>query len=441
MSARELVVCLTGKEVGRVVQNTHGRLQFTYAESWLRASDAYPLSLSMPLQVQPHGHARIDAFLWGLLPDNAAILRSWSKRFQVSARNAFALLGEVGEDCAGAVQFARPERIEALLTAGRGRVTWLSETDVAERLRALRADVGAWRMGGDTGQFSLAGAQPKTALLFDRGRWGIPSGRTPTTHILKPPNAQLDGFAENEHFCLELGRALGLPTAHSRVMHFGDEPAIVVERYDRLRMPKGWVRIHQEDLCQALGVSPARKYQNDGGPGARTIVDVLRTHSSATDEDTATFVGALIFNYLIAGTDAHAKNYSLLIAPAERVRLAPLYDLASVLPYARFDVNRVKLAMKVGDKYRLRDITAREWRKAATDFRMDPEAVVARVVRMTEEMPDRTEDLANKLRAAGLDHPVIDRLRTRLIGRARADLTSLRRTGNVRGQEIHRSAG
>lgn len=106
----------------------------------------------------------------------------------------------------------------------------------------------------------------------------------------------------------------------------------MVERYDRIRQRDRWVRIHQEDLCQALGIHPARKYENEGGPNAAKIVELLRSQSSAPEEDISSFVDSLIFNWLIAGTDAHAKNFSLLLGSQGAVRLAPFYDLASVLP-------------------------------------------------------------------------------------------------------------
>ena len=249
MNERELILLLGGTESGRVLQERHGRLRFVYAASWRESPTAYPLSLAMPPQAAEHGSATIDAWLWGLLPDNSSILQRWAARFQVCARNAFALTSQVGEDCAGAVQLVRSERMDAMEEGARGRIEWLTEADIAGRLRALRSDPAAWRRPQDMGQFTLAGAQPKTALLFDKDRWGIPSGRIPTTHILKPPTGMFAGFPENEHFCLELARALGLPAAESRVIHFCAEIAFMVERYDRVRTPAGWIRIHQEDLC------------------------------------------------------------------------------------------------------------------------------------------------------------------------------------------------
>ncbi|HEX7124790.1 MAG TPA: type II toxin-antitoxin system HipA family toxin [Thermodesulfobacteriota bacterium] len=416
---RELIALLDGREVGRVRRDRRGRLSFAYDDRWRAAPRAYPLSLSMPLAAAEHGHTVVESFLWGLLPDNPIVLERWAKRFQVSPRNAFALIANVGEDCAGAVQFVRPERLESLLAGKPGDIAWLDEKDIAARLRTLRADHAAWRSPGDTGQFSLAGAQPKTALLFEDGRWGVPSGRTPTTHILKPPTGEFDGHIENEHFCLSLARALGLPTAVSRVMRFEDEIAIVVERYDRVRTPAGLARVHQEDTCQALGLPPTKKYENEGGPGARDIAGLLRLHSRSRDEDVATFVDALAFNWLIAGTDAHAKNYSLLIGSAGGVRLAPLYDLASALPYGDLDPYRLTLAMKVGGTDRLRDIGARDWQRLARELRLDPDAVVSRIDGLASRLPDLAADTRREALDQGLAHPIVARLAEAAAARAR----------------------
>lgn len=250
------------------------------SDAWRNDPNAYPLSLSIPLGSTTHGHARIEAFLWGLLPDNDRVLQNWGKRFQVSPKNVFRLITHVGEDCAGAVQFVSPDRLETLIAEPAAKeLQWLTEEDVAERLRTLRADHSAWRAASDTGQFSLAGAQPKTALLFERKRWGVPSGRIPTTNILKPPTGEWDGHAENEHFSLQLSRALGLIVPNSSVLRLQDEIAIVVERYGRARAGSRWLRIHQEDMCQALGLHPTRKYESDGGPGIRRIVELLREQS------------------------------------------------------------------------------------------------------------------------------------------------------------------
>jgi serine/threonine-protein kinase HipA len=414
----ELTALLGGREVGRILQDRRGRLAFAYDESWRGDPDAYPLSLSMPLAASEHGPGPVEAFLWGLLPDNVQILDRWARRFRVSPRNAFALIAHVGEECAGAVQFVRPDRVKALLGGGRRSVQWLESADVAERLRALRVDQSAWRQPGDTGQFSLAGAQPKTALLLENGRWGVPSGRTPTTHILKPPMVELDGHVENEHFCLALARELGLPAAASEVRRFDGEIAIVVERYDRLRIHDGIVRVHQEDVCQALGVMPTRKYESEGGPGVRRIAELLRIQSSARDADLATFLDAIAFNWLIGGSDAHAKNYSILLAAGGQARLAPLYDLGSVLPYPKIDAHKVTLAMKLGGEYRLRAIGPRQWHKLAAELRLDPARVRDRVRELAGAIPDAAATVRGHAHDSGLRHPIVERLAEVLARRA-----------------------
>jgi serine/threonine-protein kinase HipA len=415
----ELVALLDGKEVGHVRNDARARLTFIYDDTWRNAPDAYPLSLSMPLAAREHGPAVVQSFLWGLLPDNEQVLARWATKFQVSARNVFALISHVGEDCAGAVQFVTPERLEAMRSGKEDQVEWLDEADIAKRLKALRADHAAWRLPRDTGQFSLAGAQPKTALLLQNGRWGIPSGRIPTTHILKPPTGHFDGHAENEHLCLMLASRLGLPVASSRVTRFEDEIAIVIERYDRQLSGNTFLRVHQEDVCQALGILPTKKYQNEGGPTPANVIDLLRTHSTDRESDVETFVDALCFNWLIAGPDAHAKNYSLLLAGGPVVRLAPLYDVASILPYDEFDLQRVKLAMKIGGEYKLTQVGLRQWQKFARETRVDEGEVIDALDFMIKYLPDDVEAVRARAHEEGLDNQVIDRLADRLIQRTK----------------------
>jgi serine/threonine-protein kinase HipA len=316
------------------------------------------------------------------------------------------------------VQFVRQERVEALLAPRGQEVDWLSSAEIAERLRQLRVDQAAWRSPSDTGQFSLAGAQPKTALLYDGRRYGVPSGRTPTTHILKPPQPELDGHAENEHLCLGLARALGLPSASSTVQRFEDEVAIVVERYDRHRTGRRWQRVHQEDMCQALSISPNNKYQSEGGPSPSQIIELLRTYSSRHHDDVRTFTNALLFNWLVAGTDAHAKNYSLLLGENGRVRLAPLYDIASAYAYPRLQHQKLKLAMKIGSKYRVHEIGRNSWQSFAKRNRIDEDELLDRAQTMAAAIPDEYATLRKQAAREGIKHPALERLQTTLTQQA-----------------------
>jgi len=174
--ADALILLASGRRLGTVIR-LGDRLTLRYEPAWREFSEAFPLSVSMPLVVAEHSHSHIDAFMRGLLPDNSQVLDQWAKRFHVSPRNPFKLLEHVGEDCAGAIQWIPVERENTLPdTPSAERVTWLSEEELAGRIRMLVENHGSTRASADTGQFSLAGAQPKTALYRDpeSGRWGVP---------------------------------------------------------------------------------------------------------------------------------------------------------------------------------------------------------------------------------------------------------------------------
>jgi serine/threonine-protein kinase HipA len=187
----------------------------------------------MPLSAAEHEGPEVRAFCQGLLPDNESVLERWGRDFHVAGGNPFALLNHVGEDCAGAVQFVLEARIKAML-AHVGGVEPLTEVQIADRLRTLRRDLSAWHLT-DAGQFSLAGAQAKTALYRDAatGQWGDPRGTVATTHILKPAIAGLDDHDLNEHLCLRAAELAGFRTASASVLSFDGERAVVIERYDR----------------------------------------------------------------------------------------------------------------------------------------------------------------------------------------------------------------
>lgn len=404
MGAETLTAFLYDVPAGEL-ERQGDRLSFRYLPSYQSQPDATPLSLSMPTEVNKHGHRVVDAFLRGLLPDNEAVLARWGREHDVSPRNPFALLAHVGEECAGAVQFVRPERIAALAA---GSVEWLDEEDIASRIRMLRQDPTAWQLSGTLGQWSLAGAQAKIALHFDGRSWGKPSGRTPTTHILKPAITGLDDHDLNEHLCLDLARRLGLTAARSQIREFAGERVVIVSRYDRVQTPQGWLRVHQEDMCQALGVAPDRKYQNDGGPSPEQIAQLLRSTAHDADDAVRAFVDALALSWILVGSDAHAKNYSVLLS-GSAVRLAPLYDVASVLPYDDTGGRRLRLPMKIGGSYDPAHVGRDHWARMADAVGLDADATLARVLDLAARTPDAVADAcaAEEIRALGRPLPAL----------------------------------
>ena len=405
----ELVILVEGVIMGRVFEQTKrgGTLSFQYDPGWLELNGAFPLSVSMPLSEAPYRQRFIKTFLVNLLPENPAILEAWEKKYHVSRNNPFALLRHVGEDVPGALQFVQPDRLAEYQDPGPARIQWVTMDQLSKRMALLQKDAAAFRLANDQGRMSLAGAQAKTALYFDGKRWGVPAGRVPTSHILKPRIPGFDGIVENEHLCQDIAARCGLVAARSFVLSL-DEPVIVVERFDRLPHPDPALilrRVHQEDMCQALQKLPGEKYQESRGSGVETIVRLIRDVSTANTEDVWRFIDANILNYLIGGTDAHAKNYSLLLGANRQVRLSPLYDVSTQLPYK----NKIpqRLAMKIGRFYEIASITAADWESLARRCKLDEAQMIERVSALAQMLPDqiaasRDQALREKLNAPSI---------------------------------------
>jgi serine/threonine-protein kinase HipA len=416
-----LTVIMEGHPIGEVERQGTGALRLRFDDRYSSDPTATPLSVSMPPTRREHGDARIRPWLWGLLPDNGDVLARWGLEFSVSVSSPFGLLGtQVGHDCAGAVQFCLPDDVDHLLDRP-GAIEWLTEREVAARLGALRADSTTWLGPGFTGQFSLGGAQAKTALHHAGDRWGVPTGSVPTTHILKPAVVGFEAQHLNEHLCLTAARMLGIAAATTHIETFEDETAIVVERFDRTIRDGALTRVHQEDLCQALSVPPARKYQSDGGPTPGQIAELIRSAVPGDDAETDVwrFVDGLAFNWLIAGTDAHAKNYGLLLSQTQ-IRLAPHYDIASYLPYDDSEGHKVKLAMKVGADYKLnRTDRRRAWQQAADQLKLNRNGLLERVLDMAQRTPAAFVQAAEQAQLSGLDTDLPERLAVLVAERTR----------------------
>ena len=409
-AGRTLAVILYGQHAANLEQTAGGQHALTYTDT----SAATPVSLSMPVAPVTYTHARVEPFLEGLLPDREETRQAMGRELGVNGRNPFSLLSRMGLDCAGAVQFCPPADVPDVL-ARQGGLDPVDDQWIGDRLRVLRSDSGAsWKSPRE--RWSLAGAQAKFAIRQEGGRWFEPTGAEPTTHIVKPGVAGLRHQALNEHVCLDTATRTGLRAAWSAFTEFDGEPALVVERYDRRRDGSGaLVRLHQEDACQASSVSPRDKYESDGGPRAVDIVTLLRMHSRPRDagRNVTDFVDALVFSYLIEAPDAHAKNYSILLV-VERVRLAPIYDVASAAPYDSTEQTGLRqAAMAVGRERRFGRVGRANWERFATEAKLDPEEVVDRVRVLAAKVPDAMSDAFSALASS----PAGTELRGRMLDR------------------------
>jgi serine/threonine-protein kinase HipA len=379
-----LAVLINNRRVGRLDKQPGGAVAFAYDEEWLAWEHALPVSLSMPLREERYTGAKVDAVFDNLLPDAEHVRRRVAERVGAEGIDAYSLLSVIGRDCVGALQFL-PDGDDAHHHDDDSEPTPLDDDDVARLIAGLaRAPLGV--DAGEDADFriSVAGAQEKTALFRQNGRWFRPHGRTPTTHILKPQigaiesaggTIDLSNSVENEFYCLTLLRLFGLETANVEIAEFGGRKVLVVERFDRLHTTDGrLIRLPQEDCCQALSVPPTRKYQSEGGPGVIKIAGLLKGSDTPLEDQRAFLKSQLLF-WLIGAPDGHAKNFSVFLTPGGRYRLAPLYDVLTGQPAhdaGQIRRNRFKLAMSVGGHYRMDEIAGRHFAEAAARARIAP---------------------------------------------------------------------
>lgn len=367
-----LRVLLNNRLVGELRKDASGAISFQYDQSWLDWEHALPISLSMQLREDSFRGAAAAAVFDNLLPDSDAIRRRVAEKVGAAGTDAYSLLAAIGHDCVGALQFVADDSEPETAKLATGLTGEAVDDEAIEKLLKglIQAPLGLSR--DDDFRISVAGAQEKTALLRHDGKWLKPHGTTPTTHILKPqigtlPNGiDFSHSVENEFYCLRLAAAFGLPVNNATITTFGETRALVIERFDRRWTRDGrLLRVPQEDCCQALSVPPTRKYQSDGGPGLKDLLNLLKG-SDDPAADRATIFKAQILFWLIGATDGHAKNFSIFLGPGGRYRLTPLYDILTTQPSldgGQIQPRQMKLAMSVGNNnhYRIDGIVGRHF--------------------------------------------------------------------------------
>ena len=326
--SRALGVWTNGIRVGRWLIPASGPMSFAYDPSWVSSQEARPLSLSLPMNLDgvPIQGEKVGFFFDNLLPDSDAIRQRIRRRFHTRSGESFDLLEAIGRDCVGAIQLL----LEGSVPTGVTEITAtpLDETEVERELLGALSLTGVSppedqdfriSMTPRNGRRTIAGAQEKTALTWHKGRWCKPHGSTPTTHIFKLPLGLVGGrqmdmtqSLENEWLCAQLLAGYGLSIASCEVKQFGATRALVVQRFDRQLHSSGryWLRLPQEDLCQATGTPSSLKYESDGGPGLTEIARVLQG-SQARNDDLATLLRSQLLFWMLAATDGHAKNFSI----------------------------------------------------------------------------------------------------------------------------------
>lgn len=393
---------MNGEHVGDWRRPSGRGQEFVYAESWLASPAARPISLSLPLRPSKEPYRDgVEAFFDNLLPDNRQIRERIQRRFHTATIGAFDLLAEIGRDCVGALQLMT----EGQVPLGVRQITAepLSSEGVADLLGRSLEEVSVREEGSDdTFRISLAGAQEKTALLFRDGVWHRPTQTTPTTHILKlplgisPQGIDLSSSVENEWLCSEIVRAYGIDVAKCWMETFADYKVLVVERFDRRPAADGnwYLRLPQEDFCQATGTSPGLKYESDGGPGIAKVMELL-LGSERAEQDRRDFMRTQLVFWLLAAIDGHAKNFSVFLLPGGAYRLTPRYDILSAYPVlghgrGKLSPEKIRMAMAVQGKnrhYRWKEIQGRHWLETGKRCGFgDMQSVIDDVITKTPEV-------------------------------------------------------
>ncbi len=326
-----LNVLMNGRPVGSLKKNSVDKLSFTYAPAWLNTPGARPISLSLPLLNKPFKTPAVLHFFDNLLPDDAKVKSRIQAQFKTKSNHAFDLLSAIGRECVGALQII-PGRIPVFNQ--KIRFEALADKAIAKRLSDTKKYPLGLAAGLDTFCHTLPGSQDKAAFLYHQDTWSRPRDKTPTSHILKLANSSLTpGQLENEWLCLKIAEAFGLPVTKSHLLHFEDIQALAIKRFDRqYSADKSWLmRLPQESICQALGFASDSKYTKNGGPSIKHIMRFLLGSANPIHDRDVFYCSQILF-WLLAATDGHAKNFSVLIQPEGKYQLTPLYDISSSYP-------------------------------------------------------------------------------------------------------------
>jgi serine/threonine-protein kinase HipA len=382
--------------VGQVGVAADGALSLRYADRWLQTAGAFPLSVTMPLRANPYPSDVISPWLANLLPEEEQ-LQVLTRSLGLDQADVLAVLSEIGGDTAGALSFGAST--DRALWAYMPLTTFYDTADPRLALERHFEDLGRrpFLVGQEGVRQSLAGGQKKSALAVlgpdgapvlrlpqEDDVLAIPLNGAPSTLIVKPDNPNLPGITENEVWCLRMAQAIGIEAAQATILQSSKRTAIGVIRYDRRVGRSGQLlRLHQEDFAQANGLPPGRKYERGTLPGLdlKTLLETGR-HVSATDA--LALLDQVIFNILVANTDAHAKNYSLILPVGSAPRLAPLYDVSTVLSWPHV----VKTyAQFIDGKKRNPDMVAgRHWEAIAREIGYRPTDVKNRVQQIVDAL-------------------------------------------------------
>ena len=395
---------------------------FTYASGWIGLRGAFPISTTMPLRSERFAPEIFLPWAANLLPENEQ-LRTLGQLLGMARSDVIGLLSAIGGDTAGALSFGQTGRASS--------VQW-RPVSKPEELERLIEDLPKkpFLVGEEGVSMSLAGAQSKIAVAVDDDdHIYIPMNGSPSTHILKPDSPSLPGGVQNEAFCLTLAKRMRIPTPKVTTGRADKRTYLLVKRYDRTDVGNRCRRLHQEDYCQALGRPPSAKYESNQtgirGPSLKDMFDITRRHMPPTE--IVRLLDMVILNVLTCNSDAHAKNYSIMIR-AGSASLAPLYDIMCGEVWENVTKN---LAQKIASIRRGDNLKRMHWVQFARECGLNPRQVIDRVDALAKSAIAEAELAASETATmpAG-NHAILDQVRQAVERRAHQLLIQLRESDN-----------
>jgi serine/threonine-protein kinase HipA len=388
--------------VGTLSRTAARTMRFAYDDGWLLSANRFPVSLSLPLD-GTFTDSDSQHFFANLLPEGN-VREQICKSLKISADNDFELLKAIGGDCAGALTITGTQSCDLQETPPRYET--VTDKQLA-RWSQGAPNVFAAVTGQRDIRLSLAGAQDKLPVYMEGTQIMIPLGNAPSTHLLKFASPHYSHLPENETFITLLAKEVGLPVVNIRIRKTVKLSITIIARYDRRSDAGRWIRIHQEDFCQALGIDASRKYEKEGGPGYKQCADLIRQHVAFPLVDLQKLLRWSLYNLLIGNADAHGKNLSLLYDSSGTPSLAPFYDLVCTRNYN--NLSR-EMAMSVGGAWNPDIINAKHLSVLAEDLGIRPNIVLEQAKELSERIAISLPRVVSGFREQFGDSPVLGRL-------------------------------
>ena len=392
--------------VGEIEGNSSEEAFFSYSKEYITRNDSRAISVSLPIQDEPFSPEQTKVFFDGLLPEGF-MRKSISTNMHLDENDYLSILNNLGKECLGAIRIDESDELQE---------SWY-EAITSEQVEKLAAE-------GTTKSteivikthLSLTGASGKVGLYYDdkEGKWYLPGGMAPSTHIVKQSHIRLDGIVTNEQLSMMAARKCGIDISESFIVNAGkgidSEVLFATKRYDRIidetspmigKLKRPY-RIHQEDFAQAMGIASFEKYEREDRNYAEKMFEIIRNYTRSPLEDQLRLWNRIVYNFVLGNTDAHIKNYSLLYDPhMGGISLAPAYDMLSTVIYESATRD---MSFNIGGIRNLDSIDEERFKLMAARVGIGEKIAMTNYHKVLDRFENAVKESAQELQELGFDN-------------------------------------